>query len=346
MRFVLAKDTIWAKAGYEVYGEQFRVLFPVPAKLRSNLKGMSPLAVEENEERLAVEGKDFLVLFGKVEGSILAYHAAGRDLLHSGPVEQYYRAPTDIDLLMHRPSANIWKWRAAGIDRLERCVTGFEWGQVSPQEVIVRVRARLQAADKLDGIDSLVTYRVFADGQVLVEDEVVIDGRLPFVPRVGLEMTLPAGFERLVWYGRGPHENYCDRKLGAAVGMYESKVDEQFTPYVYTSESGGKEDVRWVALLDEEGCGLMAVGRAPLHFDALHYTVKDLEQAGHPYELTRLAETVLHLDGWHMGVGGDDGWDAQVHPEFRIPPGRYNFAFRLRPVKAGEDLAELGRSEK
>ena len=209
--------------------------------------------------------------------------------------------------------------------------------------MIVRVKARLQAADQTDGIDSLVTYRVFGDGQVVVENETVISDRLPFVPRVGLELVLPAGFERLVWYGRGPHENYCDRKLGAAVGMYESTVGEQFTPYVYTSESGGKEDTRWLALLDEEGCGLMAIGRIPLHFDALHYTVKDLEQAGHPYELTRLPETVLHLDGWHMGVGGDDGWDAPVHPEFRIPPGRYAFAFRLRPVKAGEDLAGLGR---
>jgi beta-galactosidase len=326
-----------------VYWEQFRVLFPLPEKLPDSPMKFPALGVEENEERLAVEGKDFLVLFSKSEGRILAYHANGRDLLHSGPVEQYYRAPTDIDLLMLRPAASIWKWRAAGIDRLERRVVGFEWGKLSPQEVIVRVHSRLQGANKTDGIDSLVTYRVISDGHVVVENEVVISDRLPFVPRVGLELVLPAGFERLVWYGRGPHENYCDRKLGAGVGMYSGTVDEQFTPYVYTSESGGKEDARWLALLDEEGCGLMAIGRNPLHFDALHYTVKDLEQAGHPYELTRLPETVLHLDGWHMGVGGDDGWDAPVHSEFRIPPGRYAFAFRLRPVKAGENLAELGR---
>ena len=343
VRFVLDAATSWAQAGHEVYWEQFRVLFPLPEEPQAGPKEILRLGVEENEERLAIEGKDFLVLFSKAEGRILAYHANGRDLLVSGPEEQYYRAPTDIDLLMHRPAASIWKWRAAGIDRLERRMVGFEWGQVGPHEVIVRVKARLQAADKADGIDSLVTYRVFGDGQVVVEHETLISERLPFVPRVGLELVLPTGFERLVWYGRGPHENYRDRKLGAAVGMYESTVGEQFTPYVFTSESGGKEDTRWLALLDDEGCGLMAIGRIPLHFDALHYTVKDLEQAGHPYELTRLPETVLHLDGWHMGVGGDDGWDAPVHAEFRIPPGRYAFAFRLLPVKAGDDLAELGR---
>ncbi len=211
----------------------------------------------------------------------------------------------------------------------------LEWARLAAQQVEVRVRSRVQADGQPDGIDSQVTYRIFGDGQILIENEVVVEESLPFIPRIGLELTLPAGFERVVWYGRGPHENYCDRKLGAAVRMYASSVDEQLTPYVFPSECGGKEDARWLALLDEEGCGLLAIAEDRLHFDAMHYTVKDLEQAGHPYELTRLAETILHLDGWHMGVGGDDGWRAPVHKEFLINPGRYRFAFLLRPVRAG-----------
>jgi beta-galactosidase len=342
--FLLNADAPWAAKGHEVYHQQVRIPFTVPEKRLAARASMPTLTVEENAERLAVEGKDFLVLFSKAEGRILAYHACGRDLLQSGPVEQYYRAPTDFDLLMGNPRASFHKWHSAGIDRLERSLRGFEWAQVSQTEVQVRARARIQAVGKSDGIDSVVTYRVFGDGQIAVENEVVVGDCLPLIPRVGLELTLPAGFERLVWYGRGPQENYCDRKLGADVGVYGSSVDEQFTPYVFTSESGGKEDARWIALLDEEGCGLMAIGRRPLHFDALHYTVKDLEQAGHPYELTRLPETVLHLDGWHMGVGGDDGWMASVHPEFLVNPGRYQFTFRLRPVWAGEDLAAAART--
>lgn len=343
VQFVLNLDTSWAERGHEVYGEQFKLPWRAPEKRFAPTGLMPALTVEEDDRRLAIEGKDFLVLFDKEEGRIQAFHAMGRDLLQKGPVEQFYRAPTDIDLLMGNPPASIHKWRSAGIDRLERCMTRFGWVQVSLQEVQVRVNARLQAEDKPEGIDSLVTYRVFGDGQVLIEHETFFNERLPYLPRIGMELLLPAGFEQLVWYGRGPHENYADRKLAALVGLYESTVDEQFTPYVYPSESGGKEDTRWLALLDAEGCGLMAVGKDLLHFDALHYAVKDLEQAGHPYELTRLPETVLHLDGWHMGVGGDDGWWAPVHPEFRIPPGRYRYAFVLRAVKAGEDLCELGR---
>jgi beta-galactosidase len=343
--FVLLADSAWASAGHEVYGEQFRVPFNVPAQPVSRREDMAELAIVENDERLAVEGRDFLLLFSKAEGRIIAFHAAGRDLFVSGPLEQYYRAPTDHDLLMGNPRAAIHKWRAAGIDRLQRSVLSFEWTQLAAQEVVVRIRSRVQAAGQPEGIDSQVTYDIFGDGQVLVDNKVVVAESLPFLPRIGLELTLPAGFERLVWYGRGPQENYCDRKLGAALGIYTSSVDEQFTPYVYTSESGGKEDARWLALLDEEGCGLQVIGSDLLHFDALHYTVKDLEQAGHPYELTRLAETILHLDGWHMGVGGDDGWHAPVHAEFLINPGRYQYSFRLKPVRAGEDLATAARKK-
>ncbi|GAP07665.1 MAG TPA: glycoside hydrolase family 2 [Anaerolinea thermolimosa] len=343
IHFVLNQDTPWASRGHEVSWEQIKLPWRVPPARKVVRNTMPSLALEEDGSRLVVEGKEFLLLFDKREGRLRAFHAMGRDLLHSGPMEQYYRAPTDIDLLMGNPPASIHKWRAAGLDRLKRQLVDVSWAILSPVEVLFRAVARLQAEGKPDGITSLVTYRVFGDGQVLVEHESVIDERLPYVPRVGLEMALPAGFERVLWFGRGPHENYVDRKLGAAVGLYQSSVDDMFTPYVFPSECGGREDVRWTALLDEEECGLMVIGQDCFHFDALHYTVKDLEQARHPYELTRLPETLIHVDGWHMGVGGDDGWMSAVHEEFRIPPGRYRYAFRMRPVKAGDDLVMLGR---
>ena len=172
----------------------------------------------------------------------------------------------------------------------------------------------------------------------------MISPQFPFVPRIGVELVLPGALERLAWYGRGPHENYVDRKCGAALGLYESTVSDQFYPYVYPSECGGKEDVRWIALTDDDGAGLMVIAEDKLHFDALHYTIQDLERAGHPYELTRLDEVVLHLDGWHMGVGGDDGWTSQVHKEFLIQPGEYRYAVRLRPISAQDDVSALGRT--
>jgi beta-galactosidase len=261
----------------------------------------------------------------------------------TGPVENFYRAPTDIDLLMGNPPAAIHKWRAAGIDCLDRRVTGVSAAVVSGV-VAVRVDSVMQAPGKPDAIHSTFVYQIDGRGEVEIRHEVEAPASLPFLPRVGMEMVLSAGHENLAWFGRGPHENYADRKRSALVGRYASTVDEQFTPYVYTSESGGKEDARWAAVTRTDGSGVLVVGLAPFHFDALHYTIADLAAAGHPHELTRLPETILHVDAAHMGVGGDDGWMAPVHDEFLVKPGRYCYGVRLALLRPGEDPAKRART--
>jgi beta-galactosidase len=344
VRFLLAEDTPWASRGHEVAWDQFRLPLDTGPAPRISFSGLAPLVVSETPEELNVVGEGFSLTFSRETGTIVAYEARGQPVLVLGPVENYYRAPTDIDLLMGNPPANVHKWRAAGLDRLARSVTAFELVRVDSRMVELKVGAQLKAPDVGYGIESEIAYRVYGNGTVGLSNQVVIDERFPFVPRIGLELVLPAGLERVTWFGCGPHENYVDRKRGAAVGLYRSTVDQQFTPYVYPSECGGKEDVRWVVVTDERGAGLMAIAEEALHFDALHCTVADLARARHPYELTRLNETILHLDGWHMGVGGDNGWTSQVHPEFLIQPGEYRYALRLRPVAPGDDLAALGRT--
>jgi beta-galactosidase len=158
-----------------------------------------------------------------------------------------------------------------------------------------------------------------------------------------VELNLPGDLDSLTWYGRGPHENYVDRKTGAAVGFYQSTVMDQFTPYVYPSECGGKEDVRWLALKDHSGAGLMVIGLDKLHFDALHYSIRDLADAKHLDALHPRDEVILHLDGCHMGVGGDDGWLSQVHKEFLIFPGIYRFSYKLKPLTAQDDPTMAAR---
>jgi beta-galactosidase len=343
IRFKLAEPTPWAPAGHEVALEQFALGLQTPANPRVPPDSLPELSLAEGKDDLRISGADWEVAFGKTTGSITAYRVHGIDLLQSGPFENYNRAPTDVDLLMGNPPASIHQWRAAGLDRLERRVMSMSATRINPRQVEIRVVSRICAPGNLDGIDSEIAFRVFGGGQLCVANTVSISERLPHLPRVGLELVLPPGFENLTWYGRGPHENYADRLRSALVGRYTSRVDDQFTPYVYTSESGGKEGLRWLALTNDQGYGLHLTGFAPLHFDALHYTIADLTRSHHPTELTRRSETILHLDAAHMGVGGDDGWMAAVHPEFLVRPGRYHFAVTLRPVQAGQDLAELGR---
>jgi beta-galactosidase len=344
IRFVLAEETPWATAGHEVTWEQFRVPFPVAPKPVIAIEALPDLALADTAGGVTVRGADFEVTFDRAEGTITLYRAHGQSLLKAGPKENFYRAPTDIDLLMGNSGANARKWRMAGLDRLARTVTSFEAAQLHAKMALVRVQSWLCAPDKTEGIYSEVTYRVYGNGEIVLDQKVLASERLPILPRVGLELILPDAFENLTWYGRGPHENYVDRKRGAAVGLYRSTVSEQYVPYVYPTECGAKEDVRWLTLTDGDGAGLMVIGLDKLHIDALRYSVQDLAAARHPHELTRLDEVVLHLDGRHMGVGGDDGWASQVHEEYLIYPGKYHYALRLRPIGIQDDPAALGRT--
>jgi beta-galactosidase len=344
VRFVLADDEPWAPEGHEVAWDQFELHFVVPQAPVLPIVDVPAVSTSGSADLFLVEGGRCRLAFDRAQGKIVSYQVGDRVMLVSGPVECYYRAPTDIDLLMGNPPANVHKWQAAGLDRLAREVTGFEVTQPEPHLVEVEIRSRVCAPDQTRGIDSRILYQVWSSGQIAIENAVHIDQDMPFVPRVGVELIIAQGFESLAWYGRGPHENYVDRKHGAAVGVYHSTVSEQFTPYVYPSECGGKEDVRWLALRDERGEGLLFVAEDRLHIDALHYTVQDLAAARHPYELTPREEVILHLDGWHMGVGGDNGWTSQVHPEFLIQPGDYRYAFRIVPLGAGDDPSALYRT--
>lgn len=345
VRFALVEATPWAEKGHEIAWQQFALPFDVPAAPPVALATLPALTMQQAAGQITIQAGDVTIVFDTEAGLLTQYTASGQDLIAQGPREHYFRAPTDIDILGGNLEGNAALWRAAGLDRLARTVARFEAAQIDAQVVQVRVQARLQAPDAAHGISSEVVYRITSDGAIQINNTVVIDEHMPFVPRIGLELLIPAGYKQVDWFGMGPHENYADRKHGAVVGSYSSTVDGQFFPYVHPTENGGKEDVRWLALTNEGGAGLLVVAQDLLHFDALPYTTADLDAALHIHELTRLDETVLHLDGWHAGVGGDDGWmPYNTHPEFRIPPGRYHYGLRLMPLRTDDDKHELARS--
>jgi beta-galactosidase len=158
-----------------------------------------------------------------------------------------------------------------------------------------------------------------------------------------MQMTLPLGFERITWLGPGPQETYSDRK-DAKLGVYNGTVDEQFyADYTEPGESGNKVDARWLALRNNSGAGLLAVGQPMLSANALHYATEDLNSAAHAFELPRREFITLNLDLKQQGVGGDNSWGMWPHKEFLIPCQAYSYSFRLRPLKPGDDPEKLAR---
>jgi len=168
---------------------------------------------------------------------------------------------------------------------------------------------------------------------------------LPDLPRFGVTLNLPDALEGMEYFGRGPHENYCDRNTSALVGRYRSTVSEQYFPYVSPQENGNKTDVRWACFRSDRGEGLLVMGAPLLSMSALRYTVEDLTQetrgSMHTVDLKPREFVTLNLDLKQRGVGGDDSWGATPHSEYCLLPTPYTFAFTLVPVNPGDEPASV-----
>ena len=158
----------------------------------------------------------------------------------------------------------------------------------------------------------------------------------PWGGRFGMQMAMRAGFERVSWFGPGSEETYADHNE-ARVGRHSATVDEQWTEYSKPQENGNKTDVRWMAVTDKQGVGLLAVGMPLLSVAVGHYTHEDVWNATHSYQLTRRPETHVYLDYRQMGVGGDDSWGALAHEPYPLPAKAYSYRFRLRPFSTTID---------
>src|SRR5262249_44857067 len=157
-----------------------------------------------------------------------------------------------------------------GLDRLLHRVDHVTCCHSSPQTVEIEVESVLGAYSLAPAFTCRYRYLIYGCGAVVIETKVTPRGELPNLPRIGLTLCLPAGLDRFAWYGRGPHESYSDRKESARVGVYRGSVQEQFVPYIMPQENGNKTDVRWAAVTDARGVGLLAVGMPLLNVSAHH----------------------------------------------------------------------------
>jgi beta-galactosidase len=345
VRFTLAEDTAWASAGHEIAWEQLALPFGAPTAAPPPLDSFPTLEVAENEHEVVISGTDFKVIFDRANGRLVSWTFQGVELLESGPALSVWRAPTDNDglkLAADRPGQVLEFWLGAGLDDLDCAGEITAVDQPAAQSVRLNVRSIIGSEAYRQAFVHEQQYSVYGNGEMLIENQLAPAGELPVLPRMGLVMSLRPGFEQLTWYGRGPHENYRDRQEGAAMGLYSGTVDEQYVPYIMPQENGNKTDVRWLALSNEEGVGLLAAGLEPLEFSASHYADADLFAALHTNELQRHEEVILHLDTLQMGLGGASCGPPTLVP-YVIVPERFEFGVRLRPFAEGMDPAELAR---
>jgi beta-galactosidase/beta-glucuronidase len=329
LRFALREATSWAPAGHEVAWAQLALPLETPPAPRLAVAAMPPLDLVESERELVIRGEEFRLVFDRRDGTLSAWECHGTPLISAGPRLNLWRAPTDNDVRAAQ------EWRKAGLDRLRPRVDDVVCRRRSPQAIEIETHAIFVAYSLAPALTCTSRYLFYGTGAVVITTRITPRSGLPNLPRIGLQMRLPAGFDRFAWYGRGPHESYNDRKESAKVGVYRGTVQEQFVPYIRPQENGNKTDVRWAAVTNARGMGLLAVGMPLLNVSAHHYALEDLTRARHHHELTPREETFLYLDHAQAGLGSQSCGPGPL-PQYLIEPRETTFAVRLQPFSWGE----------
>ncbi len=241
LTWTLAADQPWAARGHEVAWAQFMLPTPPASAPTLKLDTLPTLTVAETGGNWDIIGDDFRLTFSAHRGLLMDWTYQGTPLLASGPRLNIWRAPTDNDVHL------AGEWRKAGLDRLVSRTDSVTWERLAPSAVRVEARAVLAPVSLAPAFGVTYQYTIYGTGDVLLETHVTPLRTLPPLPRLGLELHLPAGFDRFAWYGLGPHESYPDRRESVKLGVYSGTVSEQLETYIRPQENGNKSDVRWAS---------------------------------------------------------------------------------------------------
>ena len=351
--FHLKEEEIWAPAGYEIAFGQY--VYQVKEDVPDGKSDSAETAITAEKDvcvsdafvkkpqiirsthNIGVRGEHFEVMFSVLNGGLVSYKYAGKEMIEAIPKPNFWRAPTDNDCgnLMQMRYAQ-WKIASMYLSHKE-----YRKGAYGP--------SNLPQAEETDhsvkvtftylmpttpASECQLTYEVFGDGKVkttLTYDPVK---ELGDMPEFGVIFKFNADYDNVQWYGLGEAETYADRKKGAKLGIYQNKIVDNIARYMVPQECGAKEEVRWAKVTDRKGRGMyFEMAEEPMMFSALPYTPHEMENAMHPYELPQIHYTVVRVAKGQMGIGGDDSWGAYTHPEYLLnADGKMEFSFSFKGI--------------
>lgn len=334
------KEAPMVPVGHIAAMEQWQL--PVE-KIAPKMEAISgTLQSQRSAETVTVKGNDgFYVSFDAKNGEMTALNYNGKNLVKEGLQANFWRSLTDNDVA-NGTDVRCRTWKNAGKNAVLKSIDLQE----SADKKMATVIASYDLKEQESTIQ--VVYRIRPNGAVNVAMHFTPGKKqLPEMPRLGMRMILPAEYDQMTWLGRGPQENYADRKDFAAIGLYSASVWDQFHPYVRAQETANKCDVRWVALRNQAGEGMLVTGGEPLSVSAWNFPMEDFLYR--PFDSGRLhggsiekKDMVwLNIDHMQMGVGGDNTWGAQVHPEYTITPCAWQYSFTIQPLNAQSDAVEM-----
>lgn len=325
--FCLKEATMWADAGYEIaFGQT------VYSVLAAETICTEPLTVIHSPHVIGVHGRSFEVLFSKLNGGLVSYKYAGKELMEAIPKPNFWRAPTDNDCGNQMP-ARYAQWKIASLYANNGKVGMTEDPVLTEDANSATVSFRYFLPTTPEAT-CIVSYQVYGDGTVKTTLSYDPVKELGDMPEFGMLFRLDADYRFVEWYGFGEQETYADRCHGAKLGIYHNTVDDNMAKYMVPQECGAKQQVRYATVTDRKGRGLrfaMTQESGPFVFSALPYSPHEMEYAMHPFELPPVHYTYVRVALAQMGIGGDDSWGAKTHPEYLLKADqtmKFSFVFR------------------
>jgi beta-galactosidase len=340
--FLLKERTMWAEKGFEVAWDQLDLPWYVPQTQEKTDSG-EKLNVSEGAGLLTVSGKGFEYVFERKSASLTSVRVMGREMIKKGPELNVWRAPlaneTDdwgysVSNTRHRADGAghtaASEWYSAGLDKLKKSNDIFSFERGDDQSITVEISNVMVLGTSNGAFLNHFIYHINSSGEITIDHTVSPDGDVPaWLPRVGVDWILSNSLSNVQWYGRGPQENYPDRKSGYRTDIYKSTAGQMYEPYLIPQDYGLRTDNRWVRLTDDTGTGLEFTGDKLFNFSAQPYTTENLTKALYTFQLHKSDGITFNLDYATSGVGCTA---LSVFPAYQVMPQRYEFRLTVRPV--------------
>ncbi len=336
--YTLKRDTFWADRGYSLAQSQFELPAVSCEIQKVKRSDMDPLKISEDGRSLLIEGIDFTYGFNLKTGmpDTLIYN--GVELICNQPELTIWRAPTDNDRNIRS------QWEKEGYDRTQSHIYSVSV-EKDDKHITISSTYSLGACSKKPVLRGKYAWTVYGSGELFFETKADVREGVPYLPRFGLRLVMPAGNERVTYYGFGPHESYIDKRQSTVKSRFSSQVGAMHENYIMPQENGSHYATEWAVVSNLLGAGLLFVGMEDFSFNASHYTTEDLTMAQHCYELTPRKETFIHLDYKMSGIGSASCGPA-LPEQYRVSDSKITYGLKMRPIFCDEiSILEMVRRE-
>jgi len=336
------ENTAWADAGYVVAEEKLPVKTATKPMKDLTFANNNALTVEETDAVVDVSGANFKATFTKNKGTLTGYSLDGVQMISKALQLNAFRLPTDND------GSKKATWDSMGLRSLSTTGKGTDTKVTKADDgktVIVSMKSTY--GNSSNTFDVSLDFIVCADGTLMVNSFIRPQNSGAILPKLGFKLEMPKEMEQLMWFGRGPWDNYRDRKEACLPGIYQSTVTNQYEEYILPQEHGTKQEVRWMSVTNNEGQGLLFVAPDQMAASAVHfrpednYTNKDTRKK-HTYQFVRCDNTVVNLDAATRGLG-NNSCGPDVMDKYELKAANTAFRFFIIPLKAGNDVAAIAR---